>query len=505
MKRITCLFLAAALGLAALSGTAEAVEFKVKGRFVTLFEYGQNSRLTKGNGIIGYGNGSDEFNAQQRLRLQMDAVASESLSGTLYLEIGQIRWGQGSRGGAMGADSSSLVKLKNAYIDWQVPDSGLKLRMGVQKIAAPAHTSGSWVYGADTAGITGSYSFNEHVDLAFFWARPWNDNFTGSGTDGANYMDNMDLFGLSLPLSFDGFKITPWVFGGAFGPNTFRTGENYLARNTSYFEDGLFPLLLQQNGATAQRNLHSYSSLIWAGIGADIFEWDPFRLAFDFYYGAVHQPDDASLNRSGWLGILLMEYKLDWGIPGLIAWYSSGDDANLGNGSERMPYLDRDESGGGSFSNFAFHAGRPSTQRDAVISHSLSGTWGVGLRIRNLEWLIDDLKHTLRVNLIGGTNDPDIVDSIHNKYGIWMTPNNFYNNGSNMLGTENLYMTRNDYALELGIRSDYKVYENLTIGFDLAYVAAWLDKGVWGNSKMNGKDDTVADAWNAGVIFMYSF
>ena len=81
-------------------------------------------------------NTDDTFSAMQRLRLQLDAVASESLSGTVYFEIGDTTWGQNVSGGALGADQK-IVELKNAYIDWMVPNTDLKFRMGIQNIAMP--------------------------------------------------------------------------------------------------------------------------------------------------------------------------------------------------------------------------------------------------------------------------------------------------------------------------------------------------------------------------------
>lgn len=501
MKKVCCFLIALSILFGAVN--VHAIEFKVKGRFVTLFEYGQNGRFTKGNGITGYGNpshGSDEFVAQQRMRIQLDAIASEALSGTVQLEIGQIRWGQSSKGGALGADSNEVVKVKHAYVSWAIPQTDIKVRMGIQMISNPAAATGSWVFGADVAGITANWQFNDYVGMSLFWARPYNDNYSG---EDASYMDNMDLFGLSIPLTFDGFKVTPWVIGGAIGPNTFRSGDISIGTRHSYFENGLVALSIPE-----KRNLHrrltTYSPIVWAGLALDITEWDPFRLAFDFYYGSVDY-DDETLNRQGWMAVLLAEYKLDWGTPGIVGWYASGDDSDLSNGSERLPYLNRDETGGGSFSNYAFHAGRPSTQRDAVISHNPAGTWGVGLRLRDVRWPAK-FNHTLRANLIGGTNDPGIVHEIYNKYGVHMAPNNWtMSDGSTFRGTENLYMTKGDYALELGIRTDYKLYENFTIGFDFSYVALWLDKDVWGKSAMNGRDDTVADTWNASMIFIYNF
>ena len=52
--------------------------------------------------------------------------------------------------------------------------------------------------------------------------------------------------------------------------------------------------------------------------------------------------------REGWLVKALVEYKMDWGTPGIFGWYASGDDGNVKNGSERMPTV----SGCGNFMSF---------------------------------------------------------------------------------------------------------------------------------------------------------
>ena len=58
------------------------------------------------------------------------------------------------------------MKLKNAYIDWMVPQTDLKVRMGIQGVALPSMTTGSNVFNDDVAGVVASYQFNET------WASP---------------------------------------------------------------------------------------------------------------------------------------------------------------------------------------------------------------------------------------------------------------------------------------------------------------------------------------------
>ena len=126
MKRILTLTLAAALTLGAVSG-AQAVDFKASGEWLMGFAAGDASLVGKEGGRRVDSN--DTFGAGQRLRLQLDAVASEALSGTVFFEIGDQLWGNGESGAAMGADGY-MVKVKNAYLDWIVPDTDLHIRMG---------------------------------------------------------------------------------------------------------------------------------------------------------------------------------------------------------------------------------------------------------------------------------------------------------------------------------------------------------------------------------------
>lgn len=162
----------------------------------------------------------DEFEAIQRLHLQLNAKASENLAGTVFFEIGEQRWGMAAQGGALGADGSNVVKVKNAYLDWVVPNTPLKLRMGLQGIKLPGFALDSPVFQDDVAGIAASWKMNDAVSITGVWMRLLNDNWSGTASQPASYMDNFDLFALTVPVTVDGLKITPWGMGGAMGPNS---------------------------------------------------------------------------------------------------------------------------------------------------------------------------------------------------------------------------------------------------------------------------------------------
>ncbi|MDR2055025.1 MAG: outer membrane homotrimeric porin [Desulfovibrio sp.] len=526
--------------------------FKAKGEWVMNFDYGQNGVFTGGNGRTGYGSGQDEFEALQRVRLQFDAVASEALSANVFFEIGNQTWGSGGQttnsGGALGSDSQNAIELRRAYIDWMVPQTDLQIRMGIQGMAFPSFTmKESMVFEDDVAGITLNYKVNDNVSLTALWARPWNDNFTRAGaareigganamrtnpfSSSTNYMDNVDAFALLVPLSFDGVKVTPWAMYAAVGPNAFRT-EAFTGRNekgetknewdydnvgniagnaSSKVAAGMVPVngSRHKDGSDASKRLNSYADAWWAGLTGEVTVLDPFRIAWDFNYGSVRW-DDSRLNRQGWLASLLFEYKLDWGIPGIFGWYASGDDSNPANGSERMPSID--PNGNNDYSSFSFN-GQPWIGREGVLSTNMTGTWGIGARLKNVSF-VEDLKHTLRLIYMGGTNSPGMAKYFNGKRDNWgdyedALGNHVANGGPNsgLPGMGPLYMTTQDSALEIGLTNVYQMYENFQIYLEGTYLATWLDhsKGVWGRSTLNGKSDQERDPWNINLSFVYSF
>lgn len=84
MKRIVTLLLAAGLVLGAAAGS-QAADIKAKGLWEFTWELGTPSFEKH--------TGQDTFGARQRLRTQIDVVASESLKGVMFFEIGDQNLG----------------------------------------------------------------------------------------------------------------------------------------------------------------------------------------------------------------------------------------------------------------------------------------------------------------------------------------------------------------------------------------------------------------------------
>ena len=123
MKKLITLLLAAGMVLGSFAG-AQAVDFKVKGEFQQDFSLTDGLKFVKRDRTRGatpgrnrYGNGAlngdrDNFNANQRIRFQVEVVASENLSGTVQFEMGAANWGnneaQGTRGSLSQAGARSV-------------------------------------------------------------------------------------------------------------------------------------------------------------------------------------------------------------------------------------------------------------------------------------------------------------------------------------------------------------------------------------------------------------
>ena len=509
MKKILTLMLAAGMLLGAASG-ARAIDFKASGEWLVGFGLGDGSLIKDVNDQKRHQD--DTFNAGQRIRLQLDAVASETLSGTVFFEIGDQMWGQSESGGALGADSTSVVKLKNAYIDWMVPNTDLKLRMGLQAVALPNVAGGSAIMDGDAAAVVASYQFNENVGLTALWMRPLNDNYTGTKADGEaygngykNYLDNMDLFALMLPLKFDGVELTPWAMYGLQGKNTrFNEGGVETADGAlNVTLPGYYPGMNFGPGGLGPTG-KSYGSLFWAGLPVAITAFDPLNIEFDINYGYVEAMGRYDVlkrgvesvlgnsKREGWLVKALVEYKMDWGTPGIFGWYASGDDGNVKNGSERLPSI----AGSGNFTSFMGDGNLAWGTGYNFYDNNLTyaGTWGIGLQIADVSF-VEDLKHTFRVAYWGGTNSPSMVKYMGSAVA-WNDTTAFQ---------DGPYLTTNDGLLEFNLVNSWQIYENLEANLELGYIINMMDRDTWDKSYVSDRNWSKQDAWKAQLIFAYSF
>ena len=509
--------------LVGAAGGAKAIDFKAQGEWLVGFGVA-NTSLTKNtrgpnDSQKTKSNTEDDFGASQRVRLQLDAVASEALSGTVFFELGDQAWGKSEDGGALGADGK-VVKVKNAYIDWLIPNTDARVRMGLQATAVPNAAGGSAIMDCDSAALVVNYKFNDNVGLTAMWSRPVNDNFGEDyfdengkkSTEKSNYLDNIDLFMLSVPLSFDGVEVTPWAMYGMRGKNSLRGLEEVNDNEPWETSDGNLGLTLSgltpgfnyagSTPLTASTTGKQYGSLFWVGLPVAITMFDPLNIEFDINYGyaeAMGRYDivkrlngndivRGSTERQGWLAKALIEYKMDWATPGIFGWYASGDDGNVKNGSERMPSLVAT----GNFTSFMGDGNLGWVNQDYNLSYA--GTWGLGLQLRDMSFL-EDLSHTFRVAYWGGTNSTSMVKYMKNAYD--------WNDGTS--NYDGPYLTTEDGLVEFNLVNSYKIYENLEMNLELDYLVNCMDNDTWKKAGSRNSSFEKQDMWKAQVVFAYSF
>lgn len=497
MKKLRACFIAAML-LAFSASSVWAIDVDIKGNWG--FSYGilQNGyKYSNRSSEDAAKNGKetqDRFWATSRVRTQIDFKASENLWAKLYLEIGKMDWGtpaDGAKGAPLDADMVN-IKTKNAYLHYVVPQTDLNIRMGIQNIALPQAVGENPVFNDDVAGVSASYQVNDLLGVTTFWARPFDRGATDANR---NLTDEQDIFGLTVPITPKGFKITPWAVYSAIGNDS-----------------GYFNYMYDETNASKQRGKYGFdkwgkansdwyldskgtnpyghggsSNAWWAGTSFEMNLFSPWKISADVMYGALHGDKDAPDTR-GWFIDAAVDYKASWGTPGVFAWYSSGDDDwSDGDRSGRMPILGLDT--GFAISSFGFADGWGLRGDQAAFTSGV-GTWALGARITKISFL-QDLSHTLRFIYARGTND---VDSAKVK----QSDSRFY--GVDFHG---FYLTDKDQYFEVNVDSFYQIYKNLEMGVELGWIKVDLDQNTWKHSQNNLSE--TSDAWKAMLSFKYRF
>ena len=505
MKRITTLLLAVmfTIGCVTAAQAQSAVDVKVKGRWDFAFTMVFNSEFNKNGDRNGTVRNDDNFiGGTQRVRTQVNFIMSENLQAVLHFEIGSINWGNNNGNGSVGKGSGGSlsadgvnVETKHAYLDWMVPNTALKIRMGIQGIALPSSNLDSLLLDDDMAGIVASYKFNDMFTLTGFWARPFNANITDPVNRSLN--DEVDLFGLVGAISLDGATISPYFMYGNIGS----ASNFYTSRYT----------------ATATTD-DSRASAWWLGTALEVDILDPLVFSGEFTYGSIGKNPasytriartfDAQedLSMRGWYVAATVDYKTSWGIPGIFGWYSSGDNASDVRDSNRlgrMPTVHGDQ-GFTSFGTDGAFGDGPGT--GYLLNESVIGTWGLGIQLADVSF-IKKLSHTLRFTYYTGTNDAKIVRDARrasgNTSGMWAGAADYNENmagiGSGPDRQTPNYLTDKDHAFEINFDHKYRIYDNLRVALELGCISIDRDKNTWGS---DFQDET---AYKVAVAFEYRF
>ena len=380
--------------------------------------------------------GFDGANQENNLhRMRLGLTMAASENLSAYVQFQLNHGNQWGNADKHGRNQTNDVTVRMMYLDWTVPGTSIKVRSGRHQLGLPAEAFG------ENSILGGGYGNREGVVVT----APVTDNFgltalwtrlavDGTDTDASN---NDDMFAVTANLKFDGVS-----------------GAVYAA----YAALDEFAATPKKNGWNSGRPAGE-GDAYWVGFTSTLSFFDPFTLKLSAAYGTFEGKDSAN-DTDGWNVQAKASYKTAFGTPVLGAWYFSG----------------ADEDGEGWMPNAGYFAGTNhyydgfAALNNPHGNTNNDGTWAVQAGIEGVSFL-SNLTHDFHVTYVEGTNDKK---SGHGTF------------------------TEDDAFVELSLNNVYKIYKNLAIRLELAYII---------NDFSDAKQDAGFDEddWFAGLTFDFRF
>jgi hypothetical protein len=435
----------------------------------------------------------DTFEIWQRLRVRTDFVASESVKFRLGIKIDNT-WGTGTYTAA-NPDASGIL-IYQAFLQFMWPGTDrVEISAGLQDLSLPQSSiySGSLIFD-DTAAalIVKADLIPGTMKAVAGFARMIDTNRTYDATT-SQIDDELDLYFLTLPITVPGFKATPWGIFGVAGK-----GAGYYTAYASSFAQASFAEDLFSAGTliapTKWKN--NQNAFYWVGGAFEVSALDPIKFYADVMYGAGAQADRKKSKRGGWFIDFGAEYTgFDLFTPQLFAWWSTGEDSSVLNGSERMPHTRPCWGPGGG--SFLFDGGQI-LARNSNMGMDPVGTVGGAASLKDITF-IPKLSHTLTFAYVHGLNSPKAARFL-----------NYYLGAGDLYAGSNPYfimgrdLTSNEHAFALNFDTSYMIYENLTARMETGWAHGDFQKSVWGRRLVNKAND-MGGTWKVAFGLTYKF
>ncbi|MDR2051531.1 MAG: outer membrane homotrimeric porin [Deltaproteobacteria bacterium] len=462
MRKISILLVAAMLAFGLVSQAGAAVKFNASGHWRVLFNFNHDTDFNDENT-------EDTFTGSNRIRILFSAEANEFVKGSWEFQAGQWVWGSGQNspsynittntytagGGAPLDTASENFKTRLAWLTVKIPNTPLTVNSGIQQLNLPGAVAGNPIFANRVAGVSAVAKVTDDVSLTAFWARPY---YNTAGN--ANH-NSVDFFGLIAGIKVASVSISPYYVYGNAGNDS--------------FGGGTFPAAQPWAGG----NLDEDTDFHIVGLALTANPTPELAVKLDAIYGAAKNDSSGSINAAapgtrfrdfdtkGFFLALGVDYKLGFGTPGLVAWYSSGMDDD---GDGVIPSFN---SGGNGFAptRLGTAGGNNLWTGYNAITGTGVGTYGIGLQVKDIK-TADKLSHVFRAFYIKGTNDE--------KYGEW---------GDYKGLDEDLSF------FELNFDSVYQLVDNLQVKLDLGYIIP----------HDSGDDDDLDDGFNARLWLSFDF
>lgn len=442
MKKLVMLAILTTLVLG-LAGTASAVDIEAKGKFQFQMNLMDNSDFLAADNN---GQQEDDLNFYFRARTQFRFVANENLMSELYVEY-KTRVG-GSDSDLNSESSDRDLGIKRMFIQYRYPGTEVMTTAGIFSINLPGAAAGNMVLAdIDAGAMVVSSPITDEVGVSVGYIRAYDKNSTDSSgftTTGMNSADELDLFYASVPVTLDGIEATPYFMYGLIGKDTY---------NGISGQEGLT--------APGSTNFTDDATAWWGGTSFTLNMFDPIVFNADFVYGAIDADQDRN-DRSGWgMDANLAYTGLDYVTPKLLFAYTSGEDDETDNGSERLAVVNNDWA----FGTYYF-GGSDLTSTD-LDSNQQVGFWTLGLSFEDISFF-DKLTHDVHFLYIRGTNDADLIKNA--------APGTLTNISAN-----GMFLTDEDQAFEIDVNTNYQIYDELAAIVEFGYINMDLDEDTWEN------------------------
>ncbi|MBG0789176.1 MAG: outer membrane homotrimeric porin [Desulfovibrionaceae bacterium] len=476
MKRLTLLAAALVMVLGMAVSASAAPEVTVSGNILINAVWKSNWDFDDGNNAAGADD--DAFQIRERIDLAFTAVANENLKAVIVFRSVRDALGQGDlstgAGGARGAGGGNVtLGLNQGYIDFNWPGTSVNVKAGFMPVALPSAVGGgSMIQDDNASGVLVSAPITDNVSLLGGWIR-----FFDTADAAGNDIDDsqIDAWVVAVPLTFEGFNMTPFVVYAPLGENADQTVIAFNGVGGARTDYGL-GLLSGNVGKAASTKL---DDAWWAGSSFELSMLDPFILKGDINYGIVNGDSD-DMDREGWLFDLALEYTgFDFMNLEAAFAYSTGYDNDEDNDG-RMPVLADDWALG----TFWFGNGLI-TGDDLGHANNNMGFWALALSATGIQSFAEGLTHDIHVVYAQGTNE-DRNDSTGAAVG-----NLVYGNS----------LLEDDSMLELDFNTFYKIYDELTLYNGIGYIN--LDADDDANGWAAGNDG--GDAWKFQLGLKYVF
>ncbi|MHC1713695.1 MAG: outer membrane homotrimeric porin [Solidesulfovibrio sp.] len=495
MKKIVSLVLTATMVFGAIAAAHAATEVKMTGDARVYGNFFENRNFTGWNKLGT--KTADTFEIWERFRLRTDFVANEAVKFRLGVKV-EDTWGHGTFTAANPSTSSLAVDL--AYLQFKWPGCDIEITAGLQDVNLPHsslfYNSPVWSDKMAALIITAPLIDNTLSVLAGFGRLlDTNQSYDTSTTQRA---DELDSYFMALPITLDGFKITPWGLFSVGGGNADYTWKNTTDNGADSGTNFATTLLSASNynGATGWKN--NQNTYFWAGSAFEVTALDPIRFYADVMYGAGNGNDRKANKRAGWFVDAGVEYTGFTAVtPQLFAFWSTGEDNSTRNGSERMPYV-RSQWGPGN--SFLFDNSQ-TLGKGSNMYASPVGSMGIGASLKNISF-IDKLTNQLTFVYMKGTNSAQALRTAR-LYGA--TTYSYLSRGGYSYVSMGKDLSENEYLMGLNLDTKYMIYENLAAVMETGWAHGSFQQSIWGRSMVRQAESNGNNAWKVAFGLTYKF